>query len=100
MATSKLNYFFYYEIIFILNRDVENGLELSLARKITIDFDEDYKGFKLSYQTFDERCICYRNPLSVYYSVDTQLTKISAENLRQSQVMPQISESDENISNF
>merc|ERR1719394_869977 len=81
------------------DEDVENGLELSLARKITIDFDEDYKGFKLSYQTYEEKCLCYRNPLSVYYSVDTQLTKISAENLRQSQVMPQISESDENISN-
>merc|ERR1719394_1114040 len=62
----------------------------------------DFKFVILEYYNGDEdeeKCLCYRNPLSVYYSVDTQLTKISAENLRQSQVMPQISESDENISN-
>merc|ERR1712168_389312 len=79
------------------DEDAENGLELSLARKITIDFDEDYKRFKLSYQTYEEHCLCYRKPFCVYYSVDTQLTKQSAENLRQSQVMQQISESDENL---
>ena len=70
---------------------------MSLARKITIDFDEDYKRFKLTYQTYEEKCLCFRKPINVYYSVDTQLTKISAENLRQSQVMPQITESDENV---
>merc|ERR1712190_5107 len=64
------------------DEDAENGLELSLARKITIDFDEDYKKFKLTYQTYEEKCLCFRTPINVYYSVDTQLTKISAENLR------------------
>ena len=34
------------------------GGDLSLARKISIKFDEGYKKFELSYQTYEERVLC------------------------------------------
>jgi hypothetical protein len=34
--------------------DDMTGGDLSLARKITIKFDEDYRKFQLSYQTYEE----------------------------------------------
>lgn len=67
-------------------RDMDDG-DLSLARRFTIKFHSMRK-IELKYQTFDDRLMCYRKPITLTYEFDEDLTRESEENLRKAQVAP------------
>ena len=56
--------------------------DLSLARQIRISFNDDnFSEFKLTYRTCDDSFLCFRKPITMTYQYDENLTKLSRENL-------------------
>ena len=55
--------------------DMDDG-DMSMARQITVKFEENFKEFELTYRTCDDQLLCARRPLILQYRMDPQLTKV------------------------